>query len=66
MPTRMETALRKALRARKKTESLRSIAKGSGCQAMQVSRFIKREKGLTLSTAGGIAEYLGLELREKG
>jgi len=39
------------------------VAKESGVSFPVVYRFLKGERGITLDTAGKLADYLGLELR---
>jgi len=43
-------------------QSLYSIAQASGIAAPVLQRFVNGERGITLETAGKLAEYLGLSL----
>jgi hypothetical protein len=43
-------------------QSLYAIAQASGVPAPVLQRFINGERGITLETAGKLAEYLGLAL----
>jgi hypothetical protein len=43
-------------------QSLYSIAQASGVPAPVLQRFVNGERGITLETAGKLAEYLGLAL----
>ena len=43
-------------------QSLYSIAQGSGIAAPVLQRFVNGERGITLETAGKVADYLGLAL----
>lgn len=43
-------------------QSLYAIAQASGVAAPVLQRFVNGERGITLETAGKIAEYLGLSL----
>jgi hypothetical protein len=57
----MTEALRKA--AKDSGQTTCALAKGSGLDRAAVVRFLNRDRGLTLDSAGLLAEYLGLELR---
>ena len=63
MDTRLENTLRRAIKA--SGLSYYRIAIDCGVNACSVARFVKRENTLRLDVAGRIAEYLGLELKEK-
>ncbi len=43
-------------------QSLYAIAQASGVAAPVLQRFVNGERGITLETAGKVAEYLGLSL----
>ncbi len=43
-------------------QSLYSIAQASGVPAPVLQRFVNGQRGITLETAGKLAEYLGLAL----
>jgi transcriptional regulator with XRE-family HTH domain len=43
-----------------------SIARDAGLEASVVSRFLSRERGLTLASLDAIADAIGLRLVEKG
>jgi hypothetical protein len=47
-------------------KSLYSIAQASGVAAPVLQRFVNGERGITLETAGKLADYLGLSLLPAG
>ena len=55
------TELRKVVEASE--ESLRSIARATGLDVSQISRFVKGERGLTMESAESILRHLGYEIR---
>jgi DNA-binding phage protein len=58
--------LKKAIRASVAGgRSLRDISRASGVRPEQLSRFLRGERDLTLTTAGMLLETLGLELVSK-
>lgn len=44
-------------------ESLYAVAKGSGADYSVLTRFMNNERGMNLTTATRLMDYLGLELR---
>jgi plasmid maintenance system antidote protein VapI len=53
-------ALRKAIESNAQTPS--AIAKHTGVARSQLSRFLRRERGLSIEAAEKLAAYLGLEV----
>ena len=46
-------------------ESLREISRGTGIAVMSLSRFKRGERSMRLDKADKLAEYFGLELKER-
>lgn len=60
----LEATLRAAIAERVEAgETVYQIAKGCGIGQPVLSRFVHKERTLTLRTADKLAAYLGLELR---
>ncbi len=66
MARKRATALSEQLRQaiRESEESLCQIAAQCGVTDGALSRFVRRERGLTLKSADALCKYLGLELRQ--
>ncbi len=63
--TKRKTTLAEALRRAAKDSGLTAyrLAKDSGVDSAAVLRFLHQQRGLTLESAGKLAQLLGLELR---
>lgn len=62
-PTRQNVVKRLQAAVAESGESLYAVAKGSGIDYSVLTRFMNNERGMNLTTAARLMDYLGLELR---